>query len=119
MTGKTLWMAVAIEIRANVPFDFKVGNQTVPAGEYLITQDAARGSVRILSTGDGVSLAVLRHPVSGNRTGASTDGAQMPVSRSEKEQMVRYAPGKTTLVAAAAAHLPSQSWNASSTVWPR
>lgn len=137
MTTKTLWMAVAIAalmsvgaiadntiaIKANIPFDFMVGNQRVPAGEYTFSQSASWNMIQISSWDARTGLRILRHPVGSNTTGSACAlvfnkygnryflkqiwsgngamGAQLPTSRTEKEEMALSAPAKTTLIASA------------------
>ena len=138
MTTKTLWMVLAvgalmsvsaiaddtIAIKANVPFDFVVGNQRVPAGEYTFAQNGSWNMIHISSWDTRTGLRVLRHPAGNNTTGTpyalvfnkygdryflkqvwagnGVMGVQLPTSRTEKEQMVLSAPAKTTLTASAA-----------------
>ena len=138
MTTKTLWMVVAIAalmsvsaiagdtiaIRANVPFDFMVGNQLAPAGEYVFAQNGSWSSIQISCRDTRTALRVLRFPAGNNMTsspyalvfnkygdryflkqvwaGNGVMGVQLPTSRTEKEQMVLSAPAKTTLTASAA-----------------
>ena len=137
MTTKTLWMVVAIAalmsvgaiagdtiaIRANVPFDFMVGNQRVPAGEYTFAQNGSWSSIQISSWDTRTTLRVLRFPAGNNTTsspcalvfnkygdryflkqvwaGTGVMGVQLPTSRTETEEMALSAPAKTTLIASA------------------
>ena len=137
MTTKTLWMVLAIgalmsvgaiadnaiAIKANVPFDFMVGNQRVPAGVYTFAQNGSWNMIQISSWDTRTGLKVLRHPAGdnttgfqyalvfnkyGNRyflkqvwTGNGVMGVQLPTSRAEKEEMALSAPAKTTLIASA------------------
>jgi hypothetical protein len=138
MTTKTLWMVVAIAalmsvsavagdtiaIRAKVPFDFMVGNQTVPAGEYIFAQNGFWNMIQISSWDTRTALRVLRHPAGNNMTGSpyalvlnkygsryflkqiwagnGVMGVQLPTSRAEMEEMALSAPAKTTVIASAA-----------------
>jgi hypothetical protein len=138
MTTKTLWMVVAIAalmsvsataddtiaIKANVPFDFMVGNQSVPAGEYVFAQNGSWNMIQISSWDMRTALRVLRYPAGNNTTnlpyalvfhkygnrhflkqvwaGDGVMGVQFPTSRAEKEEMALSAPAKTTLIASAA-----------------
>ena len=137
MTTKTLWMVLAIgalmsasaiaedtiAIKANVPFDFMVGNQRVPAGEYTFAQNGSWNMLQISSWDTRTGLRVLRYPAGNNTTGFpyalvfnkygnryflkqvwagnGAMGVQLPTSRTEKEEMARSAPAKTTLIASA------------------
>lgn len=38
--------AQTVELRANIPFDFHVGNKLLPAGEYVIQEQGSMVSVR-------------------------------------------------------------------------
>lgn len=110
-----------VVIRAHVPFDFMVGDTRLPAGEYAIAQDRFHGSIHISSRDTGAYVALLRTPAGNNFTGyrtalvfnrygsryflrqiwsgAGTLGVQLPVSRTEKEEMARHAPTSTRLTA--------------------
>jgi len=137
MTTKTLWTAVAIAalmsvsavaddtiaIKANIPFDFMVGNQSVPAGEYIFAQNGSWNMMQISSRDTQTALRLLRFPAGNNMTGSpyalvfnkygnrhflkqvwagnGVIGVQLPTSRAEKEEMALHAPAKTTLVASA------------------
>ena len=137
MTTKTLWMVLAIAalmsagaiaedtiaIKANIPFDFMVGNQRVPAGEYTFAQNGSSTMIQISSWDTRTGLRVLRHPAGDNTTGSpyalifnkygnryflrqvwaghGVMGAQLPASRTEKVEMALSAPAKTTLIASA------------------
>ena len=137
MTTKTLWMVVAIAalmsvsavaddtiaIKANIPFDFMVGNQSVPAGEYIFAQNGSWNMMQISSRDTQTALRLLRFPAGNNMTGSpyalvfnkygnrhflkqvwagnGVIGVQLPTSRAEKEEMALRAPAKTTLVASA------------------
>jgi hypothetical protein len=138
MTTKTLWMVLAIAalmsvsaiaddtiaIKANVPFDFMVRNQSVPAGEYIFAQNGSWNMIQISSWDTRTALRVLRYPAGNNMTGFPyalvfnkygnryflkqvwagdrVMGVQLPTSRTEKEEMALSAPAKTTLIASAA-----------------
>ncbi len=115
----------ALAIRAKVPFDFTVGNTSVAAGEYMVTRDAARNSMRITSVDTGAALQIVRLPAEKNTTGLryalvfhrygdrhflreiwtgdTANGTRVPMSRAEKELMAAQAPAKTTIAAASSA----------------
>ena len=60
---------------ANVPFQFNVGDTTLPAGEYIIAQTnpASDGAVLQIKTKDGSrSLLVQMSPIAGKVADAST-----------------------------------------------
>jgi hypothetical protein len=49
-------------VRANVPFDFIVGDKTLPAGKYTVNSAASDGQALSIRTSGGKSLAlVLTH----------------------------------------------------------
>ena len=52
------------EIRANVPFRFMVGNQTLPAGAYRVTRIDDQGVLLIKSSDSGTSAIVNTHATS-------------------------------------------------------
>ena len=76
MTIKTLWMAAAIAavltagalpanavvLKANVPFEFMVGEHRLPAGECIFVQERSFGVLRIGCRGAGAPLTVLYLP---------------------------------------------------------
>jgi hypothetical protein len=45
-------------IKANVPFDFVVGNQVLPAGEYLVTAQGAANQAILIRSTDSKSAAM-------------------------------------------------------------
>jgi hypothetical protein len=45
----------SLKLKADVPFEFQVGQETLPAGTYAITTSAASQNVLILSREDGAS----------------------------------------------------------------
>jgi hypothetical protein len=66
----TAGSAVAQEqaVKANVPFDFAVGNTTVPAGTYTISVDAARDSHLILLRNDTGKVTIMATAFADGRT---------------------------------------------------
>jgi hypothetical protein len=54
-------------VKANIPFDFVVGNETLPAGEYLVTSEGSSNQVILIraSEGKAVALALGFHCSSG------------------------------------------------------
>jgi len=49
-------------VRANIPFDFIVGDKTLPAGKYTVNSAASDGQALNIRTSEGKSLAlVLTH----------------------------------------------------------
>ena len=49
----------AHNVVADVPFDFVVGNQTMPAGEYLFSRDSAPDTALLIRNGDARMSAFL------------------------------------------------------------
>ena len=47
------------QLRANIPFQFNVGNKTMPAGEYLVRSVSDDSSVLNLQSRDGKAGAML------------------------------------------------------------
>jgi len=45
-------------VKANVPFDFVVGNQVLPAGEYLVTPQGSAGQAILIRSTDSKSAAM-------------------------------------------------------------
>jgi hypothetical protein len=45
-------------IKANVPFDFVVGNQVLPAGEYLVTPQGSANQAILIRSTDSKSAAM-------------------------------------------------------------
>jgi len=45
-------------IKANVPFDFVVGNQVLPAGEYLVTAQGSANQAILIRSTDNKSAAM-------------------------------------------------------------
>ncbi len=52
-------------IKANVPFDFVVGNQKLPAGEYSLSLNGA-AALRIAKTSSPEVAGIMAVPVAGN-----------------------------------------------------
>jgi hypothetical protein len=59
-------------LRDSIPFNFAVGNQTLPAGDYTIWDSAVHKSVMWLQSSDGKHIAVLTHPRFALRPSART-----------------------------------------------
>jgi len=110
-------------VRANVPFDFLVGNQVLPAGEYVVSSEGSGNtSISIRSTeGHGTVLAValtcaeasptaksrlIFHAVGGryflSQVWASgrASGRQLPKSQAETELAKAQQPAKDLVIAA-------------------
>ncbi|HXW61791.1 MAG TPA: hypothetical protein VEJ45_04270 [Candidatus Acidoferrales bacterium] len=45
--------AQGFDLRANIPFDFVAGNQTLPAGEYQIQSGAVSDAILMVRSSDG------------------------------------------------------------------
>src|SRR5437660_1547681 len=105
----------AVELRAHIPFDFKVGNKTMPAGEYTLSRinPSADTAVLNLRSKDGranVNLPIINdigkaqesskltfHQY-GNRyffaqawVGGDANGLQAPKSRAERAAQTEMA----------------------------
>src|SRR2546430_701627 len=51
---------------ANIPFEFNVGNQKLPAGEYMVrVMDPSAGLLQISSIDGSKSAALLTRPIQG------------------------------------------------------
>ena len=109
----------AQEVRANVPFDYKVGNATMKAGNCSIRAAGIADVVGIRCAGSGAKLA-LTSLVSGKPTaetklvfhkygdeyflaqiwiGGEDTGRQLPRTHAEKELMSRAEPDSVVIVA--------------------
>lgn len=123
MAGMTVFAGDAIRIRANVPFDFTIGERTVPAGEYYFARGMYPGSMKIESTDLKTTLFAVYGNGGTNKTGSDNAlifhryddryflrevqgwegqfNAKFGPTRAEKEQMARSAvKGTVTRVAA-------------------
>lgn len=56
--GGTVYAQGSEHLRANVPFDFKVGQVVLPAGSYDVTYDVAQSGVLTVRSHDGRHYAV-------------------------------------------------------------
>ena len=112
-------------LRARVPFDFNVGDKVLPAGEYQFSKSWSPRAVQISSMETKAAISVL-HSTGGRNTAGLADalvfnkygdryflreiwiageegGAQLPRSRTEKEQVILVRnPVREVLVASAA-----------------
>jgi len=110
-------------VRANIPFDFVVGNQVLPAGEYVVAAEGSGNTaISIRSTeGHGTILSIAQacvaaspskdarlvfHALGGRyflsqvwSTGY-TSGRQLPRSKAETELAKNQDPAKELIVAA-------------------
>ena len=59
-------------MRANVPFDFIVGDKTLPAGTYTIAKPTLSGTLRIENVDSGESTVVMSTVVEGSRPNDET-----------------------------------------------
>ena len=113
--------AQAIMLKADIPFDFVVGDKRLPSGEYQvkslhqtatqIQSTDARSSAIVLTTGMQAGKISNLGKLVFNRYGdqyflskiwaASSDsGRQLPKSRLEREVAQRLSDGGTTVIAA-------------------
>lgn len=110
-------------VRASVPFDFMVGDQRVPAGDYTITRGPFPTALRIFSKDGETAFTVLYHNAGVNKTSYGnalvfhtyndqhflkevwtangTAGAQLPKSKGEKELIARQLNKQTVAVVVA------------------
>jgi len=61
-----------LKIQANVPFDFMVGDKTLPAGTYTISKPTLSGTLRIENVDSGESTIVMSTVVEGSRPSDET-----------------------------------------------
>ncbi len=109
-------------LRADVPFEFSVANQTMPAGEYVVSATDNRVILVIQSTDRGSTAAVLSNPVQASQIqegarlvfrkygnsyflaqiwASSTDtGRELIKSRTEREVSKTASRRETTIVLA-------------------
>src|SRR5262245_9603699 len=109
----------AREVRANVPFDYKVGNATMKAGNCSIRAAGTADALAIRCNGSEAKLA-LSHSVLGTPAtetklvfhkygdeyflaqiwiGGEDTGRQLPRTHAEKELMSRAEPDSVVIVA--------------------
>jgi hypothetical protein len=69
VVGLVAWAGEASAIRANVPFDFTVADQKLPAGVYQFVQSGTFSAVHIESRGDAKTFLVGSVPGNDNKTG--------------------------------------------------
>jgi hypothetical protein len=107
------------EVRANVPFDYKVGNATMIAGNCSIRAAGTAGAVAIRCDGSEAKLALSRRvegkPASETKLvfhkygdqyflaqiwiEGDSDGVQLPATRTEKELMSKVTPDSVVILA--------------------
>lgn len=107
------------EVRANVPFDYRVGNATMKAGNCSIRSAGTADVLAIRCEGSEAKLA-MSHPVSGKPAGETKlvfhkygdqyflaqvwvegdeTGAQLPRTRIENELISKVQPGSVVILA--------------------
>ena len=112
--------AQSIMLKADIPFDFVVGDKRLPSGEYLvkslhqkatqIQSTDARSSAIVLTTGMQAAKISNTGKLVFNRYGdqyflskiwvpSSDMGRQLPKSRFEREVAQRFSDGGTTVIA--------------------
>jgi hypothetical protein len=119
--------AQSTNVMANVPFDFVVGNQAYPAGEYTIksmslsgipiridnTQEAAKGLVLSNTCAASVpatSTKLVFHRLGGNYflhqvwTEGERSGREFPISKAETQIAKNYSKSDLVIVAANISH---------------
>jgi hypothetical protein len=111
--------AQAETVRANIPFAFTAGDQTLPAGTYLVTYDRAR-SLLSLDAGPDANARLIAHVAQfgasqepgmllfhkyGDRyllkqmkTSGTREGAEIAPGRSEREAIRRGAAFEVAMV---------------------
>jgi hypothetical protein len=97
--------ALGNSVKANIPFDFMVGNKLLPAGEYTVSRGSATGTLMIRGRENNKASVFLVQNTSGkvetkaklvfNRYGQDhflsqiwdgyTDGNQVPKSKAERK----------------------------------
>jgi len=55
------------KVTVNIPFDFMIGNQQLPAGRYIIQRVTDQGTLIIRNTETQTSLSLIAHDVYRNR----------------------------------------------------
>jgi hypothetical protein len=111
-------------LRAKVPFDFNVGDKVLPAGEYQFSKSWSPRAIQISSRESKAAVTVLHSTGGRNATGlpdalvfnkygnryflreiwiaGEDSGAQLPRSRTEREQVILVRnPVREVLVASA------------------
>jgi hypothetical protein len=109
-------------LRADIPFEFRVGTKTLPAGQYYVRAEAPRGYVTIHCFSCKVGMAIMTFAASRNtsregklvfsRYGNShflssvwapgdAQGRELPKSKVEREFVSSNAPAGVTTVALA------------------
>jgi hypothetical protein len=121
LTASASFAQSSTPLQANVPFDFIVGNRTLPAGEYkVMNQGPAPGTVMIRTTDGKGSVILLALPLysvvarhSGKLVfhrygdtyflseiwGPDNEGRQIPTTNRERELATKAAPANTTVAA--------------------
>lgn len=110
----------SIPLKADVPFDFVIANQTLPAGHYTVAEGPASGTVMIRSTEGSGSVFAMSNRIyvsSGRREcrlvfhrygnnyflsevwGADNDGHQLPPSSEERKLAAGITPSTNTILA--------------------
>jgi hypothetical protein len=114
--------AQSVTLQAKIPFSFAVNGKTLPAGEYVVFQGSAPGTMMIRGAGNGAGALTRVVPPAepsahtgtarlvfnryGERyflsqiwTGAD-QGSQVPVTRTERELIAHRNDAKQEVVAA-------------------
>lgn len=53
----------AVDLKANIPFDFVVGNKSMPAGEYMIRKSSTPGLVQLSNFEEKANVMVITQVV--------------------------------------------------------
>jgi hypothetical protein len=112
-----------VRVRANVPFEFTIGDKSVPAGEYIFEETTHPGIMLVQSVADKTTIYAAHSIGGSNKTnvdnavvfnaygsqhflhevdafGGSVN-AEFPKARAEKEALARHTVKKTVAIVAA------------------
>ena len=117
--------AQAIHVKADIPFDFVVGNTVYPAGTYTITPTSESSNALLLDGGDARALVIPNHcsltlpskstKLVFDRMGSSyflsqdwvegrSDGREFPKSKAELQMAKNHTPSESVTVIAQLIH---------------
>jgi len=121
LTASAAFAQSSTRVQANVPFDFIVGNRTLPAGEYkVMSQGPAPGTVMIQAADGKGAVILLALPLysvverHGGKLvfhrysdtyflseiwGPGNEGRRIRTTSRERELATKAAPGNTTVAA--------------------
>lgn len=109
-------------VKANIPFDFVVGNKVLPAGEYIVSPEGGTNQAIVIRSEEGdsfalatthacatsnpVSTKLVFHTMGGQYflsqiwTAGYDQGRQLPKSRSELQMAKNHVKSETFVLAA-------------------